>query len=458
MLGENRQKRGSGLVINETRGDNSVTLLAGVDAGSTETRVCLADKNDVAVFSDSNNPARALEELTKTYCVPSTYANVEDAREISPQSQNLEDNYDSTVMLVSNGAQKPLVGRHRVIRGRKIQDAMGATQRYLDSSTNKTDNVIFYVNIIDAVGYAVLQKYNGAIPHEVTLHLVLSVRPKELTSICKKKMMENLLGSYIFTWRSVDIRITIKSLQFSTEPEAQISGTTTVYDLRASAGTGDGKYADMADKLYGSDCYIHVEGGGSSVGVEVIRYGEIIDAASSTFPLGGNYMAQVFIDRYREMSGRTVTKEAANAAIISCMLRDGSNTIDVSDVVAACKNQVALDIVERLRHEVIDTMSTLTMHEVEFISLGGRLFKDDAAGNNIGQYFAEYIQQLSPNTEVFVLAENFIAQGNLCIGLNSDYCAELTEAAEAEPAKRYGVSTVSDLMVNDPSDTGVQDD
>lgn len=420
MLGENRQKKGSGVVIDETMTNEPINLLAGVDAGSTETRVCLADWRDADIFMDSGRTKEALDSLMTTYRIPSTYANVDDAREIAPVSSSLEDNYDSTLMLVSNTAEKPMITRHRVLRGRKTQDVMGLVARYLDSSTNKTDNVIFYMNIIDALGYAILQKYSGEIPREVHIRLTLSVRPKELTSKCEDKMKENLVGAFMFNWKSVSIQIHIDGVAFTTEPEAEIGGTTTIYDLRALNGIEAEKYSALADKLSDSDCYVHIEGGGSSIGVEVVRNGNIIDAASSTFPLGGNYMAQVFIDRYRDQNDRTITKEAANSALLTCLLRDGRSTLDVSSLVSACKNQVGMDILERLRHEVIDTMSDLTMQDIEFITLGGRLFLPDAAGTTIGEYFCDYVQQLSRNTEVVILPENFIAQGNLVTALNSE--------------------------------------
>lgn len=425
MVGSKRAKKGSGIIIQGTT-SGEVTVIAGVDAGSTETRVCIADKRDADIFADSAKIRAALDTLLVQYRIPSTYANVDDAREISPVSDNIEDNWDSTIVLVRNSAEKPMLSRHRVLRGRKIQDAMGVTSRYLDSSTNKTDNVIFYTNIIDALGYAIMEKYNGSIPSEVNVNLFLSVRPKELTSKCREKMSDNLLGQYMFCWKDIKISINIVTLEFSTEPEAQISGTTAVYDLRAENGIDFEHNISMADKLCGSDCYIHVEGGGSSIGVEVIRNGVIVDACSSTFPLGGNYMAQVFIDRYRELKGRAVTKDAANNAIVSCTLRDGKNILDVADLVASCKDQVAMNIAESLRHEVIDTLADLTLNDVEFITLGGRLFADDAAGCSIGQFFQQYIQQVSQHTDVYILPENFIAQGNLIFGLNSDKVVALT--------------------------------
>lgn len=438
MLGENRQKRGSGLIISEATSPESITILAGVDAGSTETRVALADWKDAAIFSDSSKAHDALNLLLASYKIPSTYANVDDAREISPVSANLEDNYDSTLSLIRNNAEKPMLSRCRVLRGRKTQDAMGLVTRYLDSTTNKSDNPIFYTNVVDALGYAILQKYNGAVPREVHIYLTLSVRPKELTSICRKKMMDNFVGSFMFVWKSVSIQMCIDGLHFTTEPEAQIGGTTAIYDLRAACNIEPEHYAGLADKLYDSSCYVHIEGGGSSIGVEVVRDGSLIDACSSTFPLGGNYLTQVFIDRYREKSGRTINALAANNAILSCVLREGRNSIDVSELVAVCKNQVGMDILERLRHEVIDIMSDLSLQDVEFITLGGRLFLPDEAGTTVGEYFGDYVHQISPDTDVHILPENFIAQGNVVMAMNDEEFGAMLKAPVIPPVKVAG--------------------
>lgn len=421
MIGTNRIKKGSGIVI--TAGQNRPAcenIVAGIDAGSTETRVCLASAADAALFADESRIQDALKVLGKTYIIPSTYAMTNDNREILPASENLEDNYDSTIMSVRVGAAQPMITRHRVLRGRKMQGVSGLVSRYLDSSTNKSDNPIFYTNIIDALGYAILQKFNGAIPHEVKLQLFLSVRPMELGSKLREKMLNNLVGQFVFVWNDVNLKINIESVEFSTEPEAQIFGTTTIYDLQYAADPDGGeKFKAMADRMCDSRTYIHIEGGGSSIGVEVVRDGELVEKCSSTFQLGGNYMCQVFVNRLREVFGRTTTLDAAADALQTTLLRDGRETLDVNSIVADCKNQVALDIIEQLRHGVIDTNNWLSMRDVEFVSLGGRLFRPDEQGNTISHYLEGYVHQMSPNTDVFVLSDNFIPQGNLVMAVNN---------------------------------------
>ena len=411
-------------VISPIQSNGLVVVAAGIDAGSTETRVCLADYRDTEVFGNPERHSEALERLLTTYIIPSTYATIEDARELLPASGNLEDNYDSNVILLNSTSEQPMIGKSRVIRGRKMIDTTGAVYRYLDSSTNKSDNIIFYTNIIDVLGYAILQKYSGRIPKEVRVHLMLSVRPKELSSICRNKMNSNLIGTYMFIWGSVQIAIHISSLNFTTEPEAEITGTSTVCDMRVTNGIDVVQNQELAQKLNESESYIHIEGGGSSIGVEVLRNSEFIASCSSTFELGGNYLVQVFKDRIREQYGRAITDDSASRALISCLLRNGRSQIDVSEIVAECRNKVGQAILERLRHNVIDITPDLTLNDIEFISLGGRLFRPDECNNSIAYYFEQYVKQISPCTDVISLTENFIPQGNLVLALGDEKIVE----------------------------------
>lgn len=443
MLTIDKNKRGSGIIIEEKQaGDlNPIELVAGVDAGSTQTRVCLADRKDAKLLMQENvTPEVYLKLRDEVYTIPSTFAVVGDEREIKPNSDNIEDNYDSHIIRVRTSAVKPLVGSDRILRGQKIKDTMGLPLRYLDSSTNKMDNSIFYLNVLDGIGYALLQKYNGNVPQNVKIHLVVSVRPKELNSICQSKMNENFIGEFVFRWKSVNINISIVSADYTTEPEAQITGTSAIADLAAIV-EDSAEARDLSQKLGNSDSYIHIEGGGSSIGVEVVKNGNIVDAASSTFQLGGNYLTRVVMDRLREVKGRTMSEESVREAIVTCLLRNGREREDISEIIAAAKNQVGLDIIERLRHDVIDVSTDLSLLDMDFITLGGRLFNEDGAGTSIGTYFAEYLRQISPNTEVIVLHDNRIPQGNLVIGIN-EY-----ELGETAVAMAPATKTVSEPVV-----------
>lgn len=420
MFKLDKNKNGSGVFINPTQsnGGQTLELVVGVDAGSTQTRVCVADAGDAKVLLGENiSPDIYQSFKDQVFIIPSIYAVVNDERDIAPKSANLEDNYDSHIIRLNSGAEKPLVGSDRIVRGQKIADSAGLVSRYFDSSTNKMDNPIFYINVLDGIGYAILQKYSGNIPSQVKIHLVISVRPKELNQICQKKMNDNFIGEYVFQWQGVKIDMHISDTLYTTEPEAQITGTSIIMDL--AAATCDSEAArDLSDKFNNSDSYIHIEGGGSSIGVEVVKNGNIVEACSSTFQLGGNYLIKVIIDRLRVIKGRTVSEESVRSALQTCLLKNGREREDIATVISECKNQVGLDIFERLRHDVIDITPDLSLLDMDFITLGGRLFKEDDSGTSIGQYFAEYLKQISPKTEVIILQDNYIPHGNLVIGLN----------------------------------------
>lgn len=407
-------------------------FVAGVDAGSTQTRVCLASSSDAMLYrtEDRSKFKQVRETLHTQYILPSTYANVADEKEIAPHSALLSDNLDSRLLRVQTASKDPIFTTLRVIRGPKIRDTAGAVPRYLDSSTQKVDNPIFYVNVLDGLGYAVLQRtYLDAIPRDVYLRLIVSVRPKEMSTIAKEKLTSNLKGEFIFCWKDIKFTMHITSIDFTTEPEAQIEGTTAMYSL-SDLSAEDSK---VYDQLANGQSYIAIEGGGSSIGVEVIRDGAIIEQCSSTFPLGGNYLVRQVIDLVREHSGRTPSEASVQEAIKTGLLRNGVNQEDISGIIMAAKDQVALDIIERVRHQVIDVTSDLTMNDMEFIVISGRLFAYDGYGGSIAQPMERYVSQLSPHTALVHLQDNYIPEGNLLIGLNEEdtwFTAEPVRAPE----------------------------
>lgn len=418
MLSHDKNKNGSGVIIDTKRGEDILDVVVGVDAGSTQTRVYIADKVDTAWFMRNSMSEDILRHLREDfYVIPSTFATVSDEREIQPRSDNLEDNYDSHIIRVKTSAVKPIVGRERIVRGRKILDAAGLVEMNLDSSTNKMDNSIFYLNVLDGIGYGLIQRYDGNIPRTVNVYLVLSVRPKEMSMPCQEKMNDNFIGEFIFQWGGIDINLHIKKTLYTTEPEAQMSGTSAISAVSAELGN-DSELAGLSQKLDQCELYMHIEGGGSSIGVEVMRDGKIMDACSSTFSVGGNYLTRVLMGRLREVKGRMISEDAARSALITCLLRNGREREDVTEIVAAAKRQVALDILERVRHNVIDLMSDCVLTDFELVTLGGRLFKEDEQGNSIGVAFAELLAQASPYTEVVILKDNYIPQGNMIIGIN----------------------------------------
>lgn len=416
--------------------NRKVHVAIGIDVGSTETRVSIADEKDVEMYRASTSTMDALRRLETVYVIPSSAVILErDNREIIPASQKLADNYDSVIIAVSTAAEKPMFSKVRVLRGRKIDDAMGVVTQYFDSSTDKVDNRLFYLNILDSIGYAIIQKYGSAgIPSEFQIDLCISVRPKELTQFCRSKMQDNLLGKFIFQWNGREINLLVKNLGFTTEPEAQISGSNTMFGVMAELDTLDDNQKQIYDQLCSASTMLHIEGGGSSVGVELVQDGAIVAACSSTFQLGGNHLAQMIADRVSEEMGIRPSLQSVNKAIQTCMLRNGRSEIDISGIVSRSKSMLAMQIFEDLRHKVIDTQQDLMLRDIEVITLGGRLFRDDQSGYSVAGYFKQYVEQMSSETQVLYIEHNYIPQGNM-LNCLMDFAEEWEPAEEIEPVR-----------------------
>lgn len=426
-----KTKRKQYEIINEVQGSReNLKLVAGVDAGSTGTRVALIDADDYNALQADELNKEAIMNFSHSMTIPSTFAVLDDERELLPKSEALVDNYDSHITLVRCTATEPYIRRVRVIRAQKIKDAAGAVPRFMDSSTPKTKNYVFYVNVIDALGYAILRKYSGDIPKSVDIVLGVSVRPNELGSIYQKILMSNLRGTYTFLWKNIKFDITISAVFATTEPEAQIEGSTSLYELQSMLMEEEAiaendtavleksvKYKELAHMLLEPSSYIHIEGGGSSIGVEVVKANEdgdmtVMSACSRAFNIGGNFLMRTAKDQIRETYGRTASDESTEAALKTGLLKNGRNMDDVIGVIKTTKKKVAEAIFEKFTHEVIDVNADLVLSDIDFIAMAGELFSEGECGVSIVDYFAELVKTVSPNTIVIRLPENFIPQGN----------------------------------------------
>lgn len=418
------------VIVAEQSNVENMKMVVGIDAGSTGTRVSIIDRKDFEDLSSETINAEAITNFSHSYVIPSTFAVLEDERELLPKSEALADNYDSHLTLVKNNSKDPYITRVRVIRGQKIKDAAGAVPRFMDSGTPKTKNFVFYVNVIDSIGYAILRKYSGRIPKSVDVSLGVSVRPNELGTVYQKILVDNLKGIYTFLWGNVKFDINITSVFATTEPEAQIEGSTSLYDLLSiiteekATETNDEElikkantYRELSDMLLEPSSYIHIEGGGSSIGVEVVKANAdgdmtVMSACSRAFNIGGNFLMRTAKDQIRDNLGRTASDESAENALKTGLLKNGRNMDDVIDIIKITKRKVAEAIFEKFTHEVIDVNADLVLSDIDFIAMAGQLFSEGECGVSIVDYFADLIKTVSPNTTVIRLPENYIPQGN----------------------------------------------
>lgn len=397
-------------------------IVAGVDAGSTGTRVALIDMQDYERLGLEDVDYEAVELFAASSVIPSSFALLDDERELLPKSGALQYNYDSHINLVKCASAEPYIKRVRVIRGQKIKDAAGAVIRFMDSGTPKTKNIVFYINVLDALGYSILRKYSGNIPKSVDVALGISVRPNELGTVYQSILLNNLKGTYTFAWKDIKFDIFVSDVIATTEPEAQIEGSATMYSLMSDVFSNrepnkSREYAKIADMLVEPSNYIHIEGGGSSVGVEVVKANEdgelmVMSACSRTFNIGGNFLMRTAKDQIRDTMGRTPSDASAEDAIKTALLKNGRNTDDVTPLIKATKQKVAEAIFEKFKHEVIDVNADIDLSDMDFIAMAGNLFSKGECNISIVDYFRKLVKQVSPNTLVLNLPENFIPQGN----------------------------------------------
>lgn len=397
-------------------------IVAGVDAGSTGTRVALIDMQDYERLGLEDVDYEAVELFAASSVIPSSFALLDDERELLPKSGALQYNYDSHINLVKCASAEPYIKRVRVIRGQKIKDAAGAVIRFMDSGTPKTKNIVFYINVLDALGYSILRKYSGNIPKSVDVALGISVRPNELGTVYQSILLNNLKGTYTFAWKDIKFDIFVSDVIATTEPEAQIEGSATMYSLMSDVFSNrepnkSQEYAKIADMLVEPSNYIHIEGGGSSVGVEVVKANEdgelmVMSACSRTFNIGGNFLMRTAKDQIRDTMGRTPSDASAEDAIKTALLKNGRNTDDVTPLIKATKQKVAEAIFEKFKHEVIDVNADIDLSDMDFIAMAGNLFSKGECNISIVDYFRKLVKQVSPNTLVLNLPENFIPQGN----------------------------------------------
>ena len=163
--------------------------------------------------------------------------------------------------------------------------------------------------------------------------------------------------------------------------------------------------------------YIHIEGGGSSIGVEVVKANAdgdmtVMSACSRAFNIGGNFLMRTAKDQIRDILGRTASDESAENALKTGLLKNGRNMDEVIDIIKITKRKVAEAIFEKFTHEVIDVNADLVLSDIDFIAMAGQLFSEGECGVSIVDYFADLIKTVSPNTTVIRLPENYIPQGN----------------------------------------------
>lgn len=387
-------------------------VLVGVDGGSTQTRCILLDLDDLDKFE---------EALAQSYVIPSLSMTVPDDRVIKAKSENLYDNLESQIVNL-NASEEVLFRSARLLRGTKAFNSELSENR-LGSSTQKTEDVTYYYNILDDIGYALMMKYQGKVPEKVNLWFVGALPPDDINPVNIEKRLKPNLTSYRWIHKpsGVKVELNFAGVHVMTEPEAFIKA-----------------YYAMSDRET-PDYTLHLEGGGRSIGVEVLVRGKSLDSASETLEFGGTQLLNLVNDLYvQKYGGRQLRRSQLEDAIRTGFLRDGNSSKSIVDIIAGAKREIAKQIVTGVRQKVFDQQSRVAITDLNVISVSGRLFDntptEEGKGISIADYLQEEFKALSPSTEFVHFEGNYIPQGLLLEGLLEFFKDQLGGATEEEAA------------------------
>ena len=380
--------------------NKKVRVLAGLDVGSTQTRVVLID-------STSEEP-----DLT-IYSVPSVSCTVSNDVEIRPQGDLLYNLMDSTIVnkKVSN---ETIFTKERIVRGSKKTDFGGAENR-ISSTMQKISSKVFYMNAIDAIGYALCQKYKAKIPSDVELVVGVALPPDDRQSTAnREKFRKQLLGSY--TWAHTDskvaINIDIAETDILTEPEAFIKAY----------------YIEEDQEV--PEYVLHVNGGGRSIGVELLKNGVPIERTSKSLYYGGSQLIEDLATLIaKSEGGREPNTNSLRKALDTGYLAKGKENKDIIEYIRTSKEEIANKIFADIIKYVFDVQQEVSVEDVAEISVSGRLFAEGAYNISIADFLEDKFKGISPSTEFVVFEGNYIPLG-LCYQVYGEYSDFLEEVEE----------------------------
>lgn len=408
---------------NQVKGKKSV--LVGLDGGSTGSRALIIDAQD-----DGNE-----ESLKTVYSIPSESTLTTDNFELLPQSESLYENMDSWIVNLKDGGE--IFTKSRVLRGTKSSDSNLGTEG-INSSVQKLKTPAFYINMIESIAYGLIQKYDGNLVTEYDVYVGCSLRPDD---VVKKKNREEFINNFVgsFLWRNsdlgVELKINIKGVTCQTEPEAAVKG-----------------YGVSLDEL--PEYIALIEGGGSSIGVEILKGGKSVRSAAQTLPYGGTQLQNAVESLYlEENGGANLSPHDLAMSLKKGYFKIGRATIDMVDYVKRAKDTFAKTIMADVKKQVFDRQVEVSLQQLETILFSGKLFNggnfeptetDKTTSYSLAKPLINLFKQYNPNADYEVLVDNLIPFGNLINALSEfgGYLVDDNEPKEEEIEVNDETSTV----------------
>lgn len=371
-------------------------LILGIDGGSTQTRVMLADGDfDGTIDTDG------------FYTIPSDHAKLDNERVINAKSDKLYEILDSFIVDTRDSVSSK-IGRMRVVRGTKLIDSNIGPLK-MTSTDQKIHESTFYTNLVDSIGYAVLQKYQTRVPSKVNVIAGIALPPDDnRLPQNREKFRKNIIGTYEWTHResNVSTSISILDINTMTEPEA----------------FAEGYYAAQGEEM--PEVVLVINMGGRSIGIEIIRNGKLIDAASITLPYGGNQFATEVGTRILESENNNLTRplplDKLKEIILTGKMTLGRSSIDVVDEIKEAQQVFAARVFNGISVNVIDTIESLDFNAISEVLVSGGLIRRGAYDASIADNLAAMFKEKCETTGFTVVEENYIPVGLMIDPLNQN--------------------------------------
>ena len=397
--------------ITPIQGIGKKRFVAGFDGGSTQSR-CL-------IIDDFENP-----DLEDVKIIPSAVRKATDDREIPSVGRELINCLDSSIVDLTNRANS-MISSARLLRGRKASDSTFPEMR-LTSFTKKIDEEVFYLNIIDTLGYATMMKYAEDVPEEVDVYLGVALPPEDrAVSTLENKFINRLIGQYkwVNAEYGVCMKINIKEVVTDTE----------------SASQGKAYYLAVDEVMPAN--VISFMTGGRSGGVDYLAGGHSKGSAGITVKSGGRKLIQQLGKKLVASENCPINKELSESvladALITGVVKQGkTGRIDIVDELKELFSETAVTYMGILKNEVLNA-AEVDLSSVEEIILSGRLFGRGEYDCSIADYLVALIKQESPETEVRVCEENYIPLGLAFLAYTTfgGYLEETEEEVAADSEK-----------------------
>ncbi|WP_304427912.1 hypothetical protein [uncultured Clostridium sp.] len=378
-----------------TQVEDEMNIIVGIDGGSTQTRCAILS----ATHQDAN----------KLYVIPSVCSVVKTGKEIKSVDAKLYNNLDSSVVCLDGAEVKPngelQFKNERIIRGSKFFNA-DYPETFIESGHSKIRTALFYINIIDAIGYTLVQSHSGQIPKKVNVRLGVALPNDDVKTRNLNYFYGQMKGSYQWSLTGTDLKVVIHidTVQAITEPEAFIKA----YQIATGAEI--------------PEYQLHIEIGGRSAGSELLKRGIPVEASSKAFPYGGTQLMDMVANEIvDDLGGSTPSSEQLGRALREGVIKKGRNSTDVTTQVRRAKDLLAEKIFKDIMKQVFDTNSRVSFEDIEVISFSGRTFNQGEYEYSIADKLEELFDSRNPgNIEFDRIEGNYIPLGLIYSVFGSD--------------------------------------